>query len=310
MLFRSDNKITKVTLPNTITDINSCSFIMCVALKSINIPASVTRLWDSSFSKCTSLTSIRIPDSVTRLDGAFNGCTSLKSIRIPNSVITINDDAIPETTTIYCEQGSAAETYAKTNGNPIVYTDISKTTLDSKADKTELNSKADKTTISTETEATASITLTDNSEVRCSELESLTITVPESLSDIFTSSVVFDSGESATELTTDGDVYYQGTDCKFGSFMPTANNHYNMIFSYDGSILNCYIAAISTAAESGVNMIVDDAEFSEQPVYDDMLFEPVFDESGAVESAEESVESGAETIESGAVESASDEVIS
>lgn len=150
-----------------------------------------------------------------------------------------------------------------------------------------IDKKADKTTISTETEATASITLIDNSEVRCSALTSLTVTIPESVSGIFTSSVVFDSGETATELTTEGDVYYQGADCKYGSFIPTANNHYNMIFSWDGSILNCYVAAISTAAESGENMIVNDAELSEQPVYDDMLFEPVYDESAA--ETEESV---------------------
>ena len=103
--------------------------------------------------------------------------------------------------------------------------------------------KADKTTVSASTEATPSITLSDNTEARCGELTSLTVTLPETLSDSFISSVVFKSGTTATTVTVPSDVYCQGADCKNGAFLPKANKRYTMIFSYDG-IMNCYIAAV------------------------------------------------------------------
>lgn len=103
--------------------------------------------------------------------------------------------------------------------------------------------KADKTTITTSTETSPSITLADNTEVRCDEITSLTVTIPETISDSFISSAVFKSGATATTVTVPSDVYCQGADCKNGAFLPKANKRYTMIFSYDG-IMNCYIAAV------------------------------------------------------------------
>ena len=110
------------------------------------------------------------------------------------------------------------------------------------------------TTISTSTETTPSITLSGNTEVRCDEITSLTVTIPETLSDSFISSAVFKSGATATTVTVPSDVYCQGADCKNGVFTPKANKRYTMIFSYDG-IMNCYISAvpIQTVATQSVD---------------------------------------------------------
>ena len=117
-----------------------------------------------------------------------------------------------------------------------------------------------RTTISISTETTPNITLAGNTEARCGELTSLTVTLPETLSDSFISSVVFKSGATATTVTVPSEVYCQGADCKNGAFLPKANKRYTMIFSYDG-IMNCYIAAvpIQTAETQPEDVAEDEA---------------------------------------------------
>lgn len=107
----------------------------------------------------------------------------------------------------------------------------------------DIGKKADKTTITTSTETTANITLVDNTETRFAEITSLTVVLPETISDSFVSSAVFKSGATTTAVTVPSDIYCQGADCKNGAFLPKANKRYTMIFSYDG-IMNCYISAV------------------------------------------------------------------
>ena len=126
--FESRTSLISVNIPNSVTFIDSTAFWYCTSLTSINIPNSVTSIGSSTFYKCTSLTSVNIPKSVTSIgEEAFYGCTSLTSINIPNSVTSIGDSVFAGCTnlTIYCEQGSYAETYANTNNIPVKYTDVS-----------------------------------------------------------------------------------------------------------------------------------------------------------------------------------------
>ena len=123
--------VTSIVLPNSINRIVSGAFQYCENLTTINIPNSVNEINDGAFESCTSLTSIDIPNSVTTIgNGAFYSCTALEKIKIPNSVTIILASAFNEITpsqlTIYCEQGSYAETYAQDKGFNIVYTDINK----------------------------------------------------------------------------------------------------------------------------------------------------------------------------------------
>lgn len=123
-----------IEIPNSVTIINDTAFWGCTALKSINIPDSITEIGMGAFSNCSSLQSINIPNSITDIwEGVFSGCTSLKTINIPKSVTSIDYTAFSGITslqlTIYCEQGSYAETYAQENGFNVVYTDLNKNKL-------------------------------------------------------------------------------------------------------------------------------------------------------------------------------------
>ena len=169
--FQSCTSLTSIDIPNSVTSIGMNAFNGCTSLTSIDISNSITSIGEDAFTNCTSLTSVNIPDSVTSIDyWAFQGCSSLTTINIPNSVTSIRDEAfkycsslasitIPNSVTyigenafhiydaesssyvpipgltIYCEQGSYAETYANTNNISVVYTDISATDFNNKADK-------------------------------------------------------------------------------------------------------------------------------------------------------------------------------
>lgn len=90
----SKDKLEKVILGDSVTEIDDDAFRGCTSLHEIVIPNSVTKIGDDAFMDCTSLYEIVIPNSVTKIgNGAFYGCKSLEEIVIPNSVTEIGDDA-------------------------------------------------------------------------------------------------------------------------------------------------------------------------------------------------------------------------
>ena len=79
--------VVSVTIPSSITRIDSGMFTDCISLNKVTIPSSVTYISDNAFSGCTSLTEITIPSSATVIGwDAFSGCTSLENIEIPETV--------------------------------------------------------------------------------------------------------------------------------------------------------------------------------------------------------------------------------
>ena len=81
-----------VTIPNSVTKIETEAFRGFQSLKSVKIPNSVVSIGDQAFAHCYSLESVEIPDSVVSIGKyAFYFCESLDNVIIPNSVTAIND---------------------------------------------------------------------------------------------------------------------------------------------------------------------------------------------------------------------------
>jgi hypothetical protein len=87
--FKCD-KLTSVSLPNSVVDIGDRAFGYCSRLTSIEFPNSVERIGEWAFSSCTNLASVKLSNSIRKImNGAFYGCEKLTSVVIPDNVAEI-----------------------------------------------------------------------------------------------------------------------------------------------------------------------------------------------------------------------------
>ena len=108
-----------VSIPNSVTSIESRAFYGCSGLTSITIPNSVTSIGWNAFYGCKGLTSVTIPSSVTSIESqAFYGCSGLTSVTIPNSVTSIGDYAFYD-----CGNIETASINSQTALSEITFTD-------------------------------------------------------------------------------------------------------------------------------------------------------------------------------------------
>ena len=118
--FKDKQRITSITVPDSVTSIGTYAFSGCIGLTELNlgngiktipnfmaygcnklqsivIPDSVTSIGSSAFRECSSLVSVVIGDSVTSIDYyAFYRCDSLVSIVIGDSVTSIGSYAFDD----------------------------------------------------------------------------------------------------------------------------------------------------------------------------------------------------------------------
>jgi hypothetical protein len=79
-IFKGHTEITKVNLPDTITDIGGFVFDGCTSLKSIVLPEKLHTLWQYAFVR-SSFEELAIPPGVTDIvPFCFQDCTSLRRI--------------------------------------------------------------------------------------------------------------------------------------------------------------------------------------------------------------------------------------
>lgn len=81
--FASCTSLTKLVLPNKIKSIPGGLCNGCTSLTDVNIPSSVMTICGSAFANCSAFKKIVIPRTITYLeDGAFSGCENVEEIII------------------------------------------------------------------------------------------------------------------------------------------------------------------------------------------------------------------------------------
>ena len=91
-----------VTIPDSVTSIDSSAFYGCSNLESVTIGNGVTSINSYAFRDCSNLTSVTIPDSVTSIGYyAFSGCSSLESVYITDLTAWINIEFGYESNPLY-----------------------------------------------------------------------------------------------------------------------------------------------------------------------------------------------------------------
>lgn len=140
--------LTKICLPDTISEIGAGAFYGCRSMKKINIPPSVrflpyevfsatgfTRfeigghiktICKEAFSFCDSLKKVVINEGVEMIQGrAFAFCSELETIELPRSIIRIENDAFEESENFIAKlhKGSYAEEYCRRADIPFSYFD-------------------------------------------------------------------------------------------------------------------------------------------------------------------------------------------
>lgn len=96
-VFKDNNNIESVVIPDTVRIINASCFSNCENLKSVAISKNIKEIPAYCFSKCTNLQDIDLPDGLEKIGkAAFSWCSSLKNISIPSTVTILegNDDAV------------------------------------------------------------------------------------------------------------------------------------------------------------------------------------------------------------------------
>ena len=117
-----ESGLTSITIPAGVKTLTDSCFADNTDLVTVNMTEGLEEIGNNVFSGCTSLKTVYLPEGLTKLSGSvFNGCTSLESVTIPASVTdfgeTFNfEDCDLTKLTIRGEAGSAAQTYAETNG--------------------------------------------------------------------------------------------------------------------------------------------------------------------------------------------------
>ncbi len=123
--------LTSMNIPGSVMYIGEGAFAGCENMLKITISNSVKSIGDGAFNKCSNLAEITIPESVETIgDAAFNFCANLNKVVIPASVTDIGDNLFlgtyngpNDTDFILCVvQGTHAESWAKDNDIPCVYT--------------------------------------------------------------------------------------------------------------------------------------------------------------------------------------------
>ena len=99
--FNDCENLVGITIPDGITEINDYAFAACGSFTSIIIPEGVTSIGTAAFDGCYNLTDIELPSSLRYIGvGAFGGCFKITDIVIPQQVTVIAPNAFERCTAL------------------------------------------------------------------------------------------------------------------------------------------------------------------------------------------------------------------
>lgn len=91
--------ITSISLPETVTALQSRAFYDLQNLTSVNIPSGVTVIPEEAFYRCGLLTTIVLPEGVTEIgNSAFRYCSELAEMTLPDTLKSIGEAAFQNCT--------------------------------------------------------------------------------------------------------------------------------------------------------------------------------------------------------------------
>ena len=117
--FAGNTIMKKINFRKSLTAIPEGLFRGCTALEGFQLGSGIRTIGEEAYAGCTALSAAVIRKGVEEIaPRAFAGCTALRSVKISASVRKIADDAFTgcSRVTIYCDEGSYAQTYAEEHG--------------------------------------------------------------------------------------------------------------------------------------------------------------------------------------------------
>ena len=93
-VFRYNDILTSIVIPEGVTEIGDYAFDSCSALETVQLPSTLTTIGAEAFHDCTALTNIQLPSALRNIGHhAFASCVSLPSVVIPEGVTEIGAQA-------------------------------------------------------------------------------------------------------------------------------------------------------------------------------------------------------------------------
>ena len=115
--FEGNTYVESVVIPDSVKRIDGYAFWGCDQLGTVVLGKGLTEIDDYAFAGCTGLKQMTIPQNISAIGAqAFGDCANLTDITIPPETVTIHETAFDgcANLTIHCDEGSAADTFAKT----------------------------------------------------------------------------------------------------------------------------------------------------------------------------------------------------
>lgn len=119
--FAGNKRITQVSIPEGVREIEAEAFANCVNLKKVELPHSLEVITESCFENCENLRDINIPHSVRKIcPNAFKGCNMLDESIVTKENVEIGEGNFvrTETETVYGEDELNGESFVE---NGIIY---------------------------------------------------------------------------------------------------------------------------------------------------------------------------------------------